>query len=100
MTRLLSSMPAFANYLKLTIRRYKVAWPFIKKVAGQATISYVHRDRFQLVYLDRQPDELDTIAHVIGFNNFGMPVTLDGESIEYLYGWPNVLWLAWALRNI
>lgn len=100
MTQLLSTMRACANTARLTLQLYKLARPFVVRMADAVRLSYVHSDRFQIVYLERKPDELDTIAHVIQFNSFGFPVKHDGESLAHLYGWPNCLWLAWKLRKI
>lgn len=100
MTQLLSTMRACANSARLTLKLYKLAWPLVQRVANAVRISYVYSDRSQIVYLERKPDELDTIAHAIQFNSLGIPVKHDGEDLVYLYGWPNCIWLAWKLRNI
>lgn len=100
MTRLQSTMRAYVNHLQLKLKLHKLARPFIKRMAHMAIISYVHSDRFQIVYLERQPDELDDVAHAITFNSLGIPVKIDGENIIYLYGLLNCIWLAWKLRKI
>lgn len=100
MTQLLSTMRACVNAARLTLKLYQAARPFVVRIVNDVRISYVYSDRYQIVYLERRPDELDTIAHAIQFNNFGIPVKHDGENLAYLYGWPNCLWLAWKLRKL